>query len=327
MDKVKVAVIGAGALANAMHYPSLASLEDVEIVAACDLDAERLNATAERFGIQGRFSDYHRMLDQARPDAVYALMPPHHLFDVAMDVMEQGVNLFVEKPPAVTTLQTEAMARMAESKALTTAVGFQRRYHPMVNACWERVRAKGPVNQVVSCFYKNQPSQEVHPYYRGSIDILHCDAIHAVDSLRYFSGLSEVKEVASEVRTLGGWYGVSFNSLVTFENGAVGVLLVNWHTGRRTFRFEFHSLGATCFAEIDGLGQVWEDNHRQADLSLDYAEYAGSDQDYVNQGFLAESRAFIDAVKAGAQVHNNLQDAVKSMQLADMIFENAINAG
>jgi virulence factor len=325
LAKVKVAVIGAGSLANAMHYPSLVSIEDVEIVGICDLDAERLNKTGDKFGIANRFADYRAMLERTQPDAVYALMPPHHLFDVAMDVMAGGVNLFVEKPPAVTTLQAQAMARMAESKGLTTAVGFQRRYHPMVHACWERVRAKGPINQVVSCFYKNQPSQEVHPYYRGAIDILHSDAIHAVDSLRYYSGLSEVKKVASEVRTLGGWYAVSFNSLVYFENGAVGILLANWHTGRRTFRFEFHSLGATCFAEIDGAGQVWEDNHRQADLCLDYAEYAGSEQDYVNQGFLAESQAFIDAVKAGTQVHNNLQDAVKSMQLSDMIFESAIN--
>ena len=59
MDKVKVAVVGAGALANAMHYPSLAGFDDVEIVGTCDLVSERLNATAERFGIANRYTDYH----------------------------------------------------------------------------------------------------------------------------------------------------------------------------------------------------------------------------------------------------------------------------
>jgi virulence factor len=305
VDKIRVAVIGAGNLANQMHYPSLASFEDVEIVGISELDNKRLNET--------------------KPDAVYALMPPYHLFDVAMDVLTEGFNLFVEKPPAVTTLQTVAMARLAESKGLTTAVGFQRRYHPMVQACWDRVRAKGKINQVISCFYKNQAPQEIHPYYRGAIDILHCDAIHAVDSLRYYSGLAEVKEVASEVRTLDGWYDVSFNTLVHFENDVVGVLLVNWRTGRRTFRFEFHSAGATAFAEVDGDGNVWEDNGRQPSFNAQFADFAGSDLDYINQGFQAESRAFIDAVRAHRQVHNNLQDAVKTMQLADMVFENAIN--
>jgi len=325
MDKVRIAVIGAGNLANQMHYPSLASFEDVEIVGISDLNEERLNDTADKFGVDGRFHDYHELLEQTKPDGVYALMPPYHVFDVAMDVMAGGYNLFVEKPPAVTTLQTEAMARLAESKGLITAVGFQRRYHPMVHACWDKVRGKSQINQVISCFYKNQAPQEIHPYYRGAIDILHCDAIHAVDSLRYYSGLAEVKEVASEVRTLDAWYDVSFNSLVHFENDVVGVLLVNWRTGRRTFRFEFHSAGATAFAEVDGSGNVWEDNERKPSFSAQYDEFADSDLDYVNQGFQAESRAFIDAVRTRQQVHNNLQDAVKTMQLADMIFNNTIN--
>jgi virulence factor len=325
MDKVRVAVIGAGALANAMHYPSLSSLDDVEIVATCDLDPERLSATAERFGIANRFSDYHEMLDRTRPDAVYALMPPHHLFDVAMDVLSEGYNLFVEKPPAVTTHQTEAMARMAERKGAVTAVGFQRRYHPMVRACYDGVRQAGAINQVVSCFYKNLPPQEVHPYYRGAIDVLRCDAIHAVDALRYYAGLAEVQAVASEVRTLDGWYAVSFNSLVSFGNGVVGILLANWRTGRRTFRFEFHAPGATSFAEVDGEGLVWVDNQREPAFRARYDEFAGSDADYVNQGFQAEARAFIDAIKAGTPPHNSLQDAVQSMRLADMIYRNAIN--
>jgi virulence factor len=325
MAKTKVAVIGAGNLANAMHYPSLASFEDVEIVGACDLNEERLDATAAKFDIANRFHDYREMLERTQPDAVYALMPPYHVFDVAMDVMSGGYNLFVEKPPAVTTLQTESMARMAESKGLVTAVGFQRRYHPLVSACWDKVQAKGQINQVLSCFCKNQAPQDVHPYYRGAIDILHCDAIHAVDSLRYYSGLAEVRSVASEVRTLDAWYDVSFNSLVHFENDVVGILLANWRTGRRIFRFEFHCPGATAFVEVDGDGKVWEDNQREPVFDADYAGYAGSELDYVNQGFQAESRAFIDAVQAGVQVHNNLQDAVKTMQLADAIYANTIN--
>ena len=42
MDKVKVALIGAGSMANAVHYPSLVEFEDVEIVGLCDLVEEKL---------------------------------------------------------------------------------------------------------------------------------------------------------------------------------------------------------------------------------------------------------------------------------------------
>ena len=44
---VRIAMVGAGGMANNVHYPSLASFEDVEFVGICDLDAERLTKTAD----------------------------------------------------------------------------------------------------------------------------------------------------------------------------------------------------------------------------------------------------------------------------------------
>ncbi len=276
MDRVRVAVIGAGSLANSVHYPSLAHLGDVDLVGACDLDADRVKKTTDQFAIPRAFGDYRRMLDDLKPDAVYAIMPPHVLFDVAMDVLERGHHLFIEKPPGVTTLQTESMARVAAGANLITAVGFQRRYHPMVHKCWEEVSKRGPVHQVVACFYKNLAPQERHPYYHGAIDILRSDAIHALDALRYYCGLADVQAVASEVRTLDSWYATSFNTLVHFANDAVGVLLANWRTGKRTLKFEFHAAGASAFVDADGKGVVWTDNKSEPDLSASYTDYAGS---------------------------------------------------
>ena len=324
MSKVTVALIGAGGMANRVHYPSLASFDDVEIVGLCDLDAEKLKTTAEKFGISRTFSDYRTMLEETDPRAVYALMPPYVLFDVAMDVLQQGRCLFVEKPPAVTTFQTECLAKQATDQGVVTSVGFQRRYHPMVHQCWQEVGKKGEVHYVTASFYKNVPPKSVHPYYRGAIDILHCDAIHAVDSLRYYCGLADVKAVASEVRNLDGWYPASFSAIVHFANDAVGILLTNWRTGGRLFKFEFHSCGASAFVDIDGQGKVYVDNGSDPAISTTHTEAADSDQEYVHQGFCAESRAFIDAVKSGKALHNSLQDSVKTMQLADMIYEKAI---
>ncbi len=322
MKKVRVALIGAGAMANAMHYPSLASFDDVELVGLCDLDPQKLKQTAARFKIGRAFSDYRQMLAETEPQAVYVLMPPHILFEVAMDVLERGHHLFIEKPPGITTFQTDSMARLAASQNLITGVGFQRRYHPMLHACWEAVQEKGEIHQVVASFYKNQPPQAVHPYYRGAIDILHCDAIHVVDALRYYSGLAEVKGVTSEVRTLDCWYAVSFSALVYFANGAVGTLLANWRTGKRALKFEFHAYDASAFADADGQAEVWKDS--QLDFRTTCTEYANSSQPHIVQGFLAENRAFIEAIKTGQPLHNSLQDAVKTMQLADMIYEKAI---
>ena len=324
--KVEVALIGAGSMANGVHYPSLASFEDVKIVGLCDLDGVRLAATAEKFGIGATFSDYKEMLKKTKPDAVYALMPPHVIYDVAMDIMEAGHHLFIEKPPAVTTFQTMCLARMAKKKKIINAVGFQRRYHPLLTECYKQVKKKGRPHQVAVTFIKNAPPTEPHPYYRGAIDILHCDAIHAVDSLRYYCGLADVKSVSSVVRNLDGWYGMSFNALVHFVNDTVGILQTNWRAGRRFLKVDMHAMGATAYVDADGEGKVWFDNEDKPRFDKTFTESAGSDQAHVAQGFWAQSRAFIDAVKSGKKLHNDLADAVKSMHLVDMIYENSVNS-
>ena len=79
-DGVRVAMIGAGGMANRVHYPSLASFDDVEIAAICDLDVERLNGTADRYGVEKRYIDYRDMVEDIAPDAVYAVGQPHIMF-------------------------------------------------------------------------------------------------------------------------------------------------------------------------------------------------------------------------------------------------------
>ena len=320
MEKVKVALIGAGTMANTMHYPSLARFADVSLVGLCDIDSAKAKTTAAAFGIAKTYTDYRIMLNETKPDAVYVLLPPHIIFDVAMDILDQGHHLFIEKPPAVTTFQTEAMARLAVDRRRITAVGFQRRYHPMLHDCFDRVRGKAAIQQVVARYYKNLPPTEVHPYYRGAIDILHCDAIHAVDALRYYAGLSEVVSVASDISNLDCWYGVRFNAIVKFANGVGGCLLLNWRSGRRFLTFEFHANGIAAFVDTDGEGTVWADNADTPLVKTTVEEFSPPEP-FIANGIYAENRSFIDAVKSGNELHNNLADAVKTMRLADMILK------
>ena len=68
-ERSRVAMIGAGGMANRVHYPSLYELEDAEMVAVCDLDEERLRATADKYEIDGRYTDYKRMIEEIAPGA------------------------------------------------------------------------------------------------------------------------------------------------------------------------------------------------------------------------------------------------------------------
>ena len=319
--QVRVCIIGAGAMANNVHYPSLAAMDDVDLVGICDLQEDRLTETADRYNVEGRFTDYRQMLEQLQPDAVYIIMPPHHLYDLTIDCLEMGLNVFIEKPPAITTHQVKWMAKCAEKNEVIGMVGWNRRFIPVLNYCREKVLSYNDnVQQVVSTFYKCYPDS-AGPYYRGAVDILWCDAVHAVDTLRWLAG-AEVTRVASVVRRVHHEFDDSFTALVEFDSGCVGVLLANWRAGARIHQFELHTDGASAFIDGDYESVIHADDEAFVER-LDSREFAGSDESYRYYGFFDENRHFIDCVKNGTEPDASFADAVKTTELVDLIYQNA----
>ena len=222
-DKVRVAFIGAGGLANGVHYPSVASLPDVDLAATCDLFADKAQATAERFGIPRVYTDYQRMLAEVDPQAVYVIMPPQDLFAPASAVLQQGRHLFVEKPLCVTAHQAQMLAYFAEEHSCLTAVGFQRRHIPALTALKRRVEERGPIQQATVSFLKSTDLSQHAGHYGGVIDYLTVDGCHAVDNLRFLCG-GEVEHVAAHVRTrrAPGPSPNEFTALVSFSSAGRG---------------------------------------------------------------------------------------------------------
>jgi len=317
--KVRLALIGAGGMANGMHYPSLKEMKDVEMAALCDVVEDKLHATADKFEIEGRYTDYKKMIEETAPDAVYVLMPPHHLFDLVIHVVSQKLHCYIEKPPGVMSEQTRQMAHAAEANGVIGMVAFNRRYIPLMRQCKEKVLAAGDMNQVVSTFYKQHGDT---PYYGGAIDILSCDAVHAVDTLRFMGG--NVVDCASAVRTLGKKFATSWTALVEFENGGVGVLLTNWQTGGRVHQFEMHALGASAFVDPDDKAVLHLDNKLAAETITAVEAAGGREEKYYNYGFFGENRHFIDCVKSGKQPETSFADAAKTMELVDLIYASSI---
>lgn len=315
--KIRLGLIGAGGMANSVHYPSLAEFRDVGMVGLCDLVEEKLKKTAERFHIKQTFTDYKKMLDAIKVEAVYVLMPPHHLFDIVIECLNRKLHVFIEKPPGITTEQTKNMARLAEKNKCLTMVGFQRRFCPLIVETRKRVEERGPIIQCLARFVKNTVG--AGPYYNGAIDILTCDAIHAVDMLRWIGG--EVKKISSDVENFYAEYDNAFNALLKFENGAVGFLLTNWVVGKRIYSVEMHAKGISAYAEPDDKAVIYKDNEEKGEI-ISTAEIAGSDQLYKYAGFFHEDRHFIDCLKEGKQPQTNFSDAVKTMELVDRIYNS-----
>jgi len=310
--EVRVAMIGAGSMANRVHYPSLASFADVQIVAICDVDPTRLEETANTFGIAGRYTDYRKMVEKTQPDVVYAIGPPHIMYDIWVWCLRQGLHLFVEKPLGITMHQARIVTYLAEQNGCITQVGFQRRASPLGmklrTACLER----GPIVHAVCRFYKYQPEPSL-----GAWDHLLDDSVHAIDTLRWMCD-GAVVDVQSTVKRVGVPDINFVSALLQFDNGATGLLLNSWTSGRRIFSVEMHAVGIAVEADLEGQARLYADGDTTG-VEYSASEVAGSEDFHIFGGFQAKSREFIDSVKSGLPTGSNFADAFETMRVAETI--------
>jgi virulence factor len=313
MDKVRVAMIGAGGMANSVHYPSLASFDDVEIAAICELDENRLNSTADKYKVEKRYNNYRKMVEEIAPDAVYVIGQPHIMYDIWMWCLDQGLNLYIEKPMGLSIHQAQSMALLAEKKGCITQVSFQRRTCPMVVKLREECLKRGPIVHAVCRFYKCAIG-----WNNGARDHMMDDSVHAIDTLRWICG-GEVVEVESVTKRVLV-HDINFiMGFLHFDNGALGVLMNSWSSGRRIFDVEMHAPGICAEAEHEGKGYLYADGDTKG-IQFDTMEVAGSDQNFVYGGFQAKNRDFIDCVKSGKKPGSNFSDAIKTMEVAEVIL-------
>lgn len=335
MNNVRVAMIGAGRMANNVHYPSLASFDDVEIAGICDLSPAALNATADKYGVQRRYDDYRRMVEEVAPDGVYVVGQPQYMYDIWVWCLQQGLNLYIEKPMGLTWHQARMLAHLAEQKGVITQVSHQRRTSPLLVLLRDQLLARGPIVHAVCEFYKHGPSPMV-----GARDHMMDDCTHSIDTLRWMCGGppaagsprggasgAEVVGIESECKRIGtpdiNWIGATLH----FDNGATGYVLNSWCSGRRVFRVEMHAPGISADAEVEHKAHLYADGD-YAGVEYSAQEVAESDQLYVYGGFRAKNREFIDSLKGGKDVTSSpFRDCVKTMEVAEKILAVALLKG
>ena len=321
MEKMKICMIGAGMMANKVHYPSLASFDDVEIAGICDLNEQRVAQTADQYGIRNRYTDSRKMLDEQKPDGVYVIMPPQYMYDIVCDCLRSGLNTFTEKPLGMSLHQAETLTRLAEENGVITQVGHQRRSSPILNAMLDKCKAHGAVNHAVVEFYKC----DIHPMYSAA-DHIHDDCSHSIDTLRWICG-GEVVKVDSCFKRIGtpdiNWV----QSTLQFDNGATGVVINSWASGRRVFRTEIHCPGAYADVELENKAYFYENGDYDGQ-EFDCKEVAGGQEFYEYGGFKLKSREFIDSIKVGkCMTSSPFSDVLKTMRVLETIVAQSVLTG
>lgn len=334
--KVNVAVIGAGGIANSVHLPSLTQIEDANLIAICDLHKEKAQLAARKYGIPSVYTSMYEMFEKEQLDGVFVLVEPDRLFRAANDCLDAGLNVMMEKPAGITSYQANSLVRKSQKTGKLCAVAMNRRQIPLVQFIFNRMRELTPITQVDGVFIKNSEIASTWNYASAFV----CDIVHATDLVRYFAQSEPVK-AATVASRHNSPVDNAWSSVIQFENGITGTLRANYQGGGRIHNFEIHGPqasayinlgfgGSECDARILHFGGESIYSLAAAGVSgqtieyFDGKELAGSQDYHAYYGYKQEDIDFIKALKTGEKPMCTIEDAAKSMEMAEFLLANTI---
>lgn len=139
MDKKRVAIIGAGQVAEKVHVPYYLTREEIELVSVVDPNAERAKDFAQRNGIPQYYTDAAEMYANEKPDIVSICTPNRFHFENAIQALEACCDVMCEKPPALTADEAKKMQEVAEKNNRILAYDFHHRFADDVKMVREKV--------------------------------------------------------------------------------------------------------------------------------------------------------------------------------------------
>jgi len=122
-----VAVIGCG-VQGRVHLTAYRALDEVEVVAVCDLDRARLETAQREFAVPHGFTDYRDLLASAPVDLVSICAMPVTHREMTVAALEAGAHVLCEKPMAMNAAEAEEMVATARRRGRWLSVGYNLRF-------------------------------------------------------------------------------------------------------------------------------------------------------------------------------------------------------
>ncbi len=220
------AVIGCGDV-SVVHLRAIDQMPGAQLVAVCDTDPATAAAAGEAAGVPW-FTDHRELLATLHPDVVHISTPHHQHVPVAIDCLEAGVHVIMEKPVAHTVAEAERLVSAAERHSgVKIGVCFQNRYNVAVQAARALVES-GDLGTVLGAsatvlwhrtpeYYARRPWRGQRALSGGGVMIN--QAIHTLDLLQWLLG--DVTSVAGQVGTneLGAFVDVEDTAQMVLHHG------------------------------------------------------------------------------------------------------------
>lgn len=345
MSLDRIAVIGCGEAGYEMHLPALRQMKSVQVVGACDNDSARLERAASRFSVPV-FSDYRKMLADAKPDVVIVATPPDMHTHMCIDAISAGCHIICEKPFVPNVGEGREIVAVAEKNGKRIALNHEFREMPIFRALLDATKSDRSGKVFFASLWQNT---DVPPWtekgWRGAMlrRTLHEAGIHLIDYILALFG--ELPMWAWASMSAGGLSDSGSDALVVvsleFASGRIAQLVQNRLCKGETHYFEVRAdtPSASYRASFGGRARVTTGLYRSTSphLRIDYGVSGLAWIEQANKRSLlarnpAEPRVVstrlvlersLAAFENGGRPPATAEDALDALRVIEACYESA----
>lgn len=268
---INIGIIGCGKIAQVRHIPEYLDRKDVKLVGLFDLNHERAEELANRYGAQA-YDSWEEMLQDPQIDAVSICTANHVHAAMSIDALKSGKHVLCEKPMAVTLQECEDMVNAAKESGKFLMIGQNQRLTAAHQKARELIQ-KGEIGEILTfrtAFGHGGPETwSINPgkntwffdKTKAAMGAMADLGIHKTDLIQYLTG-QQITEVTAKVVTLdkrgpdGELIGVDDNAICIYKmsGGAIGTMTASW-----TYYGEEDN--STVIYGTKGILRIYDDPH------------------------------------------------------------------
>ena len=343
MEKIRVGIIGTGGISQS-HTEGYQRIPNVELVACCDINEEKVKQYAEKYGFARWYTDCHEMMAKEELDCVSVCTWNSAHMECTIAALDGGANVICEKPMAMNAAEAQKMKEAADRNGKLLQVGFVRRFGLDADTFF-KFKNEGMVGDVYyakaqylrrsGCpggWFKDKAFSGGGPL----IDL----GVHVIDLARYLAGNPKPVEAFGVTfdnlgpnRAGGGemaWnaddsgehpYNVEdmVSALVKFDNGFTLQVEASFNLNVPRDVGFVTMFGTKAGVNIADHVELYTD---AATMFVDIKPTGDTGFDFRG-AFNAEIAGFVDAAVNGAACRASAEDGVELMKIIDAIYESA----
>jgi len=194
-EKLKVGVIGIGHQSLEDHIPSILASNDINLVAVCDVNKEKLKSFSYEHKDVHTYQRFKDLFQSEKLDFVIIAVPHYLHQEVVKEAIKYKIHILKEKPFAISLEQAKEIKTIAEQNNVKIMLTLQRRFNPIYSTFFQLIDKIGMPFFIDAryTFYTNSP----HEGWRSRKELAGGGCLidmgyHIIDLLMWYFGLPDL---------------------------------------------------------------------------------------------------------------------------------------